>query len=329
MSPTEIATEDRMRSNHALAAAVVAELPPLPPPALGLWRIVAGEVLNTSRSGPVVRWIITDRGEDDVEQFSIVGKVYDTGGGAAAHALLTRLAEENFGGPYDLARSLGYLPDRSLLLQTGAPPDTLHSLLADPATGRSAVRRTGGWLARLHAVADSDLAPLPADFEAIRTSDFVDGISAVHPELSADLDRLREGILPALANAAAGALVLTHGDLQPKNVHCDADRVVVVDFDRAALAPAARDLGHFIGRSLTSAAALGQDFDGPIACWQRELTKGYLSEGGALEALPAVPAYVARTVLEVLHQRLVVRPTCDLSTARYWLQAASTCVERT
>ena len=43
--------------------------------------------------------------------------------------------------------------------------------------------------------------------------------------------------------------MLTHGDFQPKNIHLDRSRLVVIDFDRAAWAPAGRDLGHFIGQT--------------------------------------------------------------------------------
>lgn len=329
MGQSTLGAEDPAGSRHAIAQAVLAEAPPLPDPAPGLARSVQGEVLHASRSRPVVRWTVTDRGAGHVESFSLVGKVYGAGGGAAAHDLLTRLATANFGGPYDLARSLGYVPNRSLLLQTVAPPDTLHSLLTDPLAGRAAIRRTGGWLARLHAVPESGLVPLAADFEAGKAAEYVAGIATARPELGAEVHRLRRRMLPMLAAAERGRLVPTHGDLQPKNVHRDADRVVVIDFDRAALAPPARDLGHFVGQSLTMAAAFGQAFNGPIASWEKELTEGYLAEGGSPEALAGVPAYVARTFLEVLYYRLVVRPMKDVSFAQAWLAVARDWVERT
>jgi hypothetical protein len=313
---------------EAIAAAVLAEPPPLPAPPPGVVRTFGGEVLHASRSRPVVRWVVTDSSEEGTSRFSVVGKVYGKGGGEQAHALLVRLREAGFTGRYDVPAPLGWVPGRNLLLQGEAPPAILYHGLADLTGSLPDVRRAGAWLARLHAVTDTGLAPLPADFEASKAEEYVSRLSLAHPPLTWQLRDIQRRLLPLLDAAAAGELVPTHGDYQPKNLHLDAERFVVIDFDRAALAPAARDLGHFVGQSLTMAAAAGHASDGPARAWATALIDGYLGAGGAASAVAATPAYVARTFLEVLFYRLVVRPVRDPSFAPAWVDACAGWLER-
>ncbi|MGQ0623682.1 MAG: phosphotransferase [Sporichthyaceae bacterium] len=306
----------------AIAAAVLADVPALPGPARGSLRSVDGVILHASRSRPVVRWDIVDHGPTGTTKASVVGKVYNKGDGAAAHVLLTHLRATGFGGAFDVPESLGYLPERRLLLQSEAPRATLHERVsgsAPDATMTNDVFRTGIWLARLHAVTGTDLAPLAADFETIKAEKYVTGMIATKPALTWHLRRIQADLAPLLAAAGNGPLVPTHGDFQQKNVHVDDERIVVIDFDRAALAPAARDLGHFVGQGLTMAAAAGAEFDSATRATTLNLVEGYLAGGGSAAAVAAMPAYVARTFLEVLFYRLVVRPMRDDSFAESWI----------
>ncbi|MET1064924.1 MAG: hypothetical protein ABWX85_08125, partial [Arthrobacter sp.] len=103
-------------------------------------------------------------------------------------------------------------------------------------------------------------------------------------------------------------------------------RVVVIDFDRAARAPAARDLGHFIGQTLTMGASRHGDL-GAAAPWAEAFLTGYGDAGGDAGAVHSAPAYVARTFAEVLFYRLVVRPVGDSSFVPDWLDAWEEAVE--
>lgn len=301
----------------AIAAAVLADVPALPGPAAGSLRSIDGVILHASRSRPVVRWDLVDHGAAGTVKTSVVGKVYNKGDGAAAHALLTHLQAHGFSGAFDVPRSLGYLAERRLLLQSEAPKQTLHDRVALP-TATNDVYRTGIWLARLHAVTGTDLAPLAADFETIKAEKYVAGMVETKPALAWELRRIQRELAPLLAVAGNGPLVPTHGDFQQKNVHVDDERIVVIDFDRAALAPAARDLGHFVGQNLTMAAAAGADFDS-ARFLTTSLVEGYLAGGGSPDAVAAMPAYVARTFLEVLFYRLVVRPMRDDGFTAAWV----------
>ncbi len=313
---------------QAIAEAVLADPPPLPPVAEGVVRDIGGEVLHASRSRPVVRWVVTERSAGQSTTHAIVGKVYGKGDGAAVHALLQRLRDCGFDGAYSVPATFGFLPNRRLLLQSEAPSGTLHDGLADPVGTVNNVRRAGEWLARFHAVTGTDLRPLPVAFEAEKIDHYVSQLAVLHPLLALRLRHLQHELVPLLAAGGAGPLVPTHGDFQPKNVHMDGERIMVIDFDRAALAPAGRDLGHFVGQAITMAAASRKSFDDESHAWAMSLVDGYLAAGGSPDAVAAAPAYVARTFLEVLFYRLVVRPVADASFAAPWLDTCAGWLDR-
>lgn len=326
VAPVGDAASARQR-REAVASAVLAEPPPLPGPAPGTVRTFAGEVLHASRSRPVVRWVVTDTSAEGTHRFRVVGKVYGKGGGQQAHALLVRLRECGFEGPYAVPQPLGWVESRQLLLQSEAPANTLYDGLSDLNRSLPDVRRAGAWLARFHSVPEPGLSPLPGDFEAGKAEEYVSRLCQVQPYLTWQLREIQRRLLPLLEAAPESGVVPTHGDYQPKNLHLDPERFVVIDFDRAALAPAARDLGHFVGQALTMAAAGGHPSD-RAAHWATAIIDSYLRAGGSARAVAATPAYVARTFLEVLFYRLVVRPVRDPSFAGEWLDACAQWLER-
>ena len=101
---------------------------------------------------------------------------------------------------------------------------------------------------------------------------------------------------------------------------------MVIDFDRAAYAPAARDIGHFIGQTLTMGASRHGHL-GATATWLDAFLHGYAAGGGEPAAAAAAPAYVARTFAEVLFYRLVVRPMPDRSFVPTWLDVCEHSLE--
>jgi aminoglycoside phosphotransferase (APT) family kinase protein len=168
-------------------------------------------------------------------------------------------------------------------------------------------------------VTSSDVPDLAEDFERRKLADYLSGLSATLPAEASRLSTLTARTLDELSEVGPDR-VLTHGDFQPGNVHLDAVRVVVIDFDRAAAAPAARDLGHFIGQALTMGAARHGDLRAAVP-WVEAFLRGYTGAGGNERVVAAAPAYVARTFAEVLYYRLVVRPVVDRSFVPAWLEA--------
>jgi aminoglycoside phosphotransferase (APT) family kinase protein len=256
----------------------------------------------------------------------VIGKAYRAGGGEQAWRLLDSLRRAGFDGPgQQVPAPYGFDPARQLLAQEEAPAGTLHSLLdGDPETAAPQAGRAGRWLARLHDVRGVPVPDLAADFEQLKLTEYTAALSGLLPQAAVRLGELRAATLAALARAAndsaGGPPVVTHGDFQPKNIHLDRHRVVVIDFDRAARAPAARDLGHFIGQTLTMAASR----HGHLAAarpWVASFLAGYADGGGDVAAVRSAPAYVARTFAEVLFYRLVVRPVNDTTFVPDWLDA--------
>jgi aminoglycoside phosphotransferase (APT) family kinase protein len=257
----------------------------------------------------------------------VIGKSFRAGGGEQAWRLLESLRKAGFDAPgLQVPAPYGFDPARQLLAQEEAPATTLHSLLdGDLEAAAPEAGRAGRWLARLHGVADVQVPDLAADFERLKLTEYAAALAGLLPQAADRLVGLTAGTLTELSRAGA-TKVLTHGDFQPKNIHLDRHRLVVIDFDRAAWAPAARDLGHFIGQTVTMAASRHGDLRA-AAPWVEAFLDGYADGGGDAGAVRSAPAYVARTFAEVLFYRLVVRPVEDTSFVPAWLDAWAAAVD--
>jgi hypothetical protein len=106
----------------------------------------------------------------------------------------------------------------------------------------------------------------------------------------------------------------------------DQHRGVVIVFDRAARAPAARAIGRVCGQTLTMGASRPGDREAARP-WVEACLAGDAGGGGAAVAVRSAPAYVARTFAEVVFYRLVVRPVSDTSFVPDWLDAWEAAVE--
>jgi hypothetical protein len=316
-------TQERL----AAASALLESPPPLE--ALGPREVTVHHtaVVHPSRSRPVVRWQLTVRTRSGhTFPLSVIGKAYRTGGGEEAWRLLGRLRQEGFDDQaFRVPAPFGWDPARLLVAQEEAPPVTLHSLVENGEFDRVCeLRRVGRWLARLHATENLGLPALPEDFEARKLREYGVALVRAVPMWQHRVASLVDETVSRLGEPA-GPYVTTHGDFQAKNVHLDDQRVVGIDFDRAAMAPAARDLGHFIGQTRTMAAAR-HGASASTARWIEAFLEGYVAAGGRREAVAAASSYVARTYAEVLFYRLVVRPMNDLDPVPAWLDAWESCL---
>jgi tRNA A-37 threonylcarbamoyl transferase component Bud32 len=311
----------RRAERLAIARSLLDGPPPLQALRPGRVVVLEGSVVHASRSRPVVRWFVTVDSGSGRAPLAVIGKAYRKGGGEEAGRLLGQLRRAGFDHPrLQVPEPFGFDPVRQVLAQEEAPPRTLRSLLDDdPAAAVPVVTRVGRWLARLHAATGVDVPLLADDFEQRKLTEYVTALAAALPGAADRLRTLTARTLDGLTRGTARRVV-THGDFQPGNIHLDDHRVVVIDFDRAASAPAARDLGHFIGQALTMGASRHGSLTA-AASWAEALVRGYTAGGGDQAAVAAVPVYVARTFAEVLFYRLVVRPVPDWSFVPAWLDA--------
>ena len=345
------ATSDgtRRAERLAIAESLLVAPPPLDALPPGRVQVLTTAVVHASRSRPVVRWTVAvESGTGPPSPLAVIGKGYRAGGGEQAWRLLASLRDAGLDGPeHQVPAPYGFDPARQLLAQEEAPATTLHSLLGgDLGAAAPDAGRAGRWLARLHSVRGVHVPDLPPDFERLKLTEYATALAGLLPQAAGRLDRLTAATLAGLgcvdnrsanhsaANPSAGGPsagnphVVTHGDFQPKNIHLDRHRMVVIDFDRAALAPAARDLGHFIGQTLTMGASRHGDL-AAAAPWVEAFLAGYPDGGGDAGAVRSARAYVARTFAEVLFSRLLVRPVSDSSFVPDWLDAWEAAVEDT
>jgi tRNA A-37 threonylcarbamoyl transferase component Bud32 len=319
----------RRAERLAIAESMLHSPPPLDALPAGRVEVLMRSVVRASRGRPVVRWtVVLHSAAGPSSPLTVIGKGYLRGGGEQAWRLLTRLRHAGFDDPeLQVPTPFGFDPARQLLAQEQAPSTTLHSLLdgGDPAPAAPDAERAGRWLARLHAVRDTGVPDLAEDFERLKLTEYAAALAGQLRGSTARLNRLAAATLEGLARAG-GPLVMTHGDFQPKNIHLDRRRMVVIDFDRAARAPAARDLGHFIGQTLTMGASRHGHL-GATGAWVEAFLHGYTAAGGDAGAVRCAPAYVARTFAEVLFYRLVVRPVGSTSFVPEWLDAWEAAIE--
>jgi hypothetical protein len=313
---------DAHAQRQAAAETLLASPPPLDALPPGRAQVLTRSVVHASRSRPVVRWTVSlDSGSGTSTLLAVIGKGYRAGGGEQAWRLLRSLRQAGFdASEFMVPAPYGFDPSRQLLSQEEAPSTTLHSLLnGDPRSAAPEAGRAGRWLARLHHVRGVQAPDLAADFERLKLAEYAAALAGLLPRAAARVAELTTATIEELARVD-GPHVLTHGDFQPKNIHLDRYRFVVIDFDRAAWAPAGRDLGHFIGQTLTMGASRHGNLTAAVP-WVEAFLEGYSAAGGDEGAVRSVPAYVARTFAEVLFYRLVVRPVRDSSFVPDWLDA--------
>lgn len=293
-------------------------------------RSCRARVLRPSESRPVLRYAVTyfDRKTNAAVRKVIIGKVYARGDGAEAFECMSRLWAGGFARDPRLTipEPLAYIPELRLLLQGRAPGNSLYVHLDKLAAALPLVRLAARWLAKLHRASLESAPLLPADYEQRKLSSYRDALVETCPSFAARIEHLTERTLASLGMLRLRHAVPTHGDFQPKNIHIWRKRVTVIDFDRIALAHPARDLGHFIGQSMTMSYVRTGSFR-DIEPW----TAAFLDEYGSSappEALRELPAFIARTFLEVLHYKLFVRPVKDPRFLPSWLDECERWLDR-
>jgi hypothetical protein len=277
-------------------------------------------VLRPSQSRPVLRYSLTylDPRTRAVVGRVVIGKAYYRGDGAMTFRVMSRLWADGFDDDHlTIPTPVAYVPELNLLLQGRAPGKALYRSLEDPAGALPLVRLTARWLAKLHRARVAGAPLLCPEDEEEKVDGYRTALRQACPRFAPCLDRLAGRVIAAFRSLGPVPAVPTHGDFQPKNIFILRNRVTVIDFDRFALAPAGRDLGHFIGQCLTMSYVRTGSFR-ECEPWNA----AFLDEYAGLappEALGTLPLYVARTFFEVLYYKLVVRPVKDPSFVPAWL----------
>ena len=287
------------------------------------WRVTHcdGSVLQASRQRPVLRYRVSYQQADSTVSVLkiVIGKGYYRGDGATTFELMRRLWSDGFSeeSPLRIPQPIAWIPQTKFLLQGRATGHALYDHLPAPEDGIARVRAAGRWLAKLHGTdVGAASSPLPPRFEADKLTVYSTALAEGYPRLGKQVQDITAAVVGALTGTDNGPMVPTHGDYQPKNIYVTRRQTTVIDFDRHALAPPARDLAHFIGQCMTMSWVRTGSFD-RIAPWNDAFLRAYTRRRG--DGLELLPAYLARTFLEILYYKLVVKPVADPSFAPAWL----------
>lgn len=267
-------------------------------------------VLKTSRSRPILRYAVTcfDERKNAPVRRVIIGKGYFRRDGARTFESMKLLWSEGFAEDrlLTIPEPIAFVPSMRLLLQGLAPGEALYTYIDDPGKALEPVGLTARWLAKLHGTRIAGSPVLPPGYEETKLRTYRDVLMRICPAFAPRIGYFAQYILVSLKALDPRQVVPTHGDFQPKNVSIFGDRVTVIDFDRFALAHPARDLGHFVGQSMTMSYARTGSFE-EIKPWNA----AFLDEYARLtppEALSALPVFVARTFMEVLKHKIFLDP---------------------
>jgi aminoglycoside phosphotransferase (APT) family kinase protein len=166
------------------------------------------------------------------------------------------------------------------------------------------------WLSRLHNLeADFSTVDLhPPDEISIR--DFVREAGGGEPWLLPQLAAVEATLLARMARFPNPPLNLTHGDFQCENILVDADKVIVVDFDRFCVSDPARDLGCMIAQTRTMGLLAGASSyavqQGLEAFWEEYRAAVPAAEREALSVRTCL--FAARKCLQNIYYMAVVLP---------------------
>ena len=219
--------------------------------------------------------------------------------GPVTHAVMHSLwhSEARRSGRLVLPRPLLWQPDSGLHWQMAVPG--LALLDAMPARGEGLAAAAGALVAALHTT-PAPAAPRLGGVELRqRLQEVLAVLGRVCPEHAGQAGRLAGPLEAGLAHTLAAEACTLHGDLHPRNLLVDGDRLALIDLDSARQGPALLELGAWLADGRYRAALQGHDAQAAARAGQAFL-QGYTGAGGARHS-PAQLAWA--TAWQLLCQR--------------------------
>ncbi len=159
----------------------------------------------------------------------------------------------------------------------GQPLET--AMQGDLPTVHCTLHRVGVALGELHQQRLKRLQPMSCTAEALDVMELVSDLCYLQPGLAGQLKTLSRTIADGLVTLPQ-QWRSTHGDFKPDQVLVKGDRITLLDFDRAARAHPARDLGSFLAQ--LDGQHLWGDLDGGRhRAAAAGLLQGYATQGTA------------------------------------------------
>lgn len=255
-----------------------------------------------------------DDGGQPQPALAVYAKADAEGRGAVTQAVMQSLwhSPARRAGRLLVPQPLLWQPGSGLQWQLAVPGRPL--LDAWPQPGPDQAAAVGALVASLHAT-PAPAAPLQT-LHALRQrlQLVLVLLCQVQPALQPRLLRLADLLAQGLDAAAAGPISTLHGDLHPRNLLVDGERLTLIDLDSAHRGPALLELGAWLADALYRAQLDGHDATATAAACQAFLA-GHRAGGGA--------AFAARhvawaTAWQLLCQR-IWRCVVNLKPGRYAL----------
>ena len=197
-----------------------------------------------------------------------------------------------------IPRALAYYDKHHLLLLESVPGVSLSVL--EPARREYAYHQLGEALNKLHGITPPSSAARSTRLTLDGLMQAAATISQACPEVADLAQRLAEKLIASYEKIPDATPVLLHGDLHPKNILMDGERLFLLDLDQAATGAAALDVGSVIA-GLYCEACTGLLTENASSSLISALLSGYGVAGDSLRW------YVAAALLEERALRTVTR----------------------
>ncbi|HEY3581435.1 MAG TPA: phosphotransferase [Pyrinomonadaceae bacterium] len=260
-------------------------------------RYVAGQTWTKSRIvGHAPEKSVTAQCLAENNQVLAYAKVYAGDEGRDFFNTYVHLADESPKQNLHVPRALGYFEKHHLLMLEAVAGFSLSTLA--PAQRGDAFFQLGRALRALHATAPPASLPQSARFTPEALARTAATIGEARPDVATLVQQLSHKLIAQHAMYSGGEHVFLHGDLHPKNILLDRERLFLLDFDQAARGIAAVDLGSVIA-GLHCDACIGS------LTWREasSLTHAILAGYGSLSAFGTLESIRWHVAAALLHER--------------------------
>lgn len=199
--------------------------------------------------------------------------------GATAHALLASLQASAAWreGRLLTPAALLWQPAAELHWQTEAAGSAWLDL--PPAHTDTLMPALGAQLAALHATPVPTARSITLSAMQTRLVEVAAILGAALPASQRDLRRATLALTRGLHHVDGAAMCSLHGDLHPRNLLVDGERLSIIDLDGLRCGPAVLEIGSWIADGAYRALLAGTPADAPHEGWQA-LLDGYAAAGG-------------------------------------------------
>jgi aminoglycoside phosphotransferase (APT) family kinase protein len=276
---------------------------------------------------------LADKGRSALFERSLVGAWRQDERGKQIYEVMCALRRGGFDGAsgFSVPEPLGYFPRVQLVVMEKAGGNLLRQWTYNPRTDWPAViRPVARYLAKLHGSGVRVSRRLTAKEESNAIHGWLADVAASEaPWIDHEKERiaalLRE-IMARLSQQDPGNVGLIHGDCHTENILVRGGEVTVIDWEHAAMADPALDLGFLLGQVEIQSDRYWWKRGQPSPLDAAALTRALLDEycrTAPQPSLTLLPVYQARTYVRHIVHTVRMKGNEDPSHVTRWLNRAA------